>query len=199
MFTGIVQEIGVVVRVERIRGLIRLTVQAPKTASSVQVLESVAVNGVCLSVVLRQRGRMTFEVIPKTEYLTNLDRLRVADHVNLEPSLSLSDRLSGHFVLGHVDGIGTVISRRGLSGETVLVIRTSPSLMRFMVSRGSVTIDGVSLTVGEKQSRSTFAVHLIPETLRRTTLAERRVGNRINIEVDYLAKLMATHAFQNPA
>lgn len=190
MFTGIIQELGTVARVERAKGLLRLSIHAPKTASKVSRLESVAVNGVCLSVVNLRHGTMTFEVIQETRALTTLGRLRRGDRVNLEPSLSLSDRLSGHVVFGHVDGIGAVASRRQRDGDVLLELRVDKRLHRFLVPKGPVAIDGVSLTVGRVARGSMFTVHLIPETMRQTTLGAIQAGTTVNVEIDYFAKLL---------
>ena len=189
MFTGIIQEVGTVARVERSRGLVRLTITVPKIASRVERLDSVAVNGVCLSVVAVRHGTIRFEIIGETQRLTTLRTLRSGERVNVEPSLLVLDRLSGHVVFGHVDGVGTVVSRRQLQGELVLTIRLASALRKSLVPKGPVAVDGVSLTVGRALGLSTFTVHLIPETLRQTTLASRRVGDGVNIELDYLAKL----------
>ncbi len=190
MFTGIIQELGTVAKIERARGVVRIHLHAPKTASRVGPLESVAVNGVCLSIVSVRHGLLAFEMIPETQRLTTLGRLRAGDRVHLEPSLTLTDRLNGHVVLGHVDGMGTVASRRQRAGELQLDIRLDAPLHRLLVPKGPVTVDGVSLTVGERLSRQGFTIHLIPETLRRTTLATRQRGDQVNLEVDYFAKLV---------
>ena len=190
MFTGIVREMGTVGRVERSRGLTRLSVHAPKTAASVRRLESVSVNGVCLSVVDIRGETMAFEVIPETQRLTTLGTVRAGDRVHLEPSLSVTDRLGGHLVFGHVDAMGTVVKRRQAPGELVVEIRVAPSVRKLLVPKGPVAVDGVSLTVGASPTASTFAVHLIPETLRQTALSRRTVGEHVNIELDYFAKLM---------
>ena len=190
MFTGIIQELGTVARVERAKGLVRLSISAPKTASRVQRLESIAVNGVCLSVVDLRQHAMIFEIIPETQRLTTLGTLRTGDRVHLEPSLSLTDRLGGQFLFGHVDGLGTVRARRQVAGEWALEIRVEPGLRKFLVAKGPVALDGVSLTVGRKLTASSFSVHLIPETLRRTTLGSLTVGDRVNVELDYIAKLV---------
>jgi riboflavin synthase len=190
MFTGIVQEIGTVSRIQRARGLVRLSLHAPKTAATVSRLESVAVNGACLSVVDVRPPRLLFEVIPETQALTTLGTLRAGSPVNLEPSLSVTDRLNGHLLLGHVDGVGTVTRRRQAQGELVLEIRVPRVLAGYLVPKGPVAVDGVSLTVGQVRRSGTLAVHLIPETLRQTTLRLRQRGDRVNLEVDYLAKLI---------
>ena len=190
MFTGIIQELGTVIQVKRSDGLIRLGIEAPKTAARVQHLDSVAVNGVCLSVVDRDGQAMAFEVIPETARLTTLGRLRRGDRVNLEPSLGLLDRLGGQLLFGHVDGIGIIAQRRQRAGEIVLTVRLAPALRKFLVSKGPIAVDGVSLTVGQALTASTFTVHLIPETLRQTTLKSLGAGDRVNVEIDYLAKLV---------
>lgn len=197
MFTGIIREIGTVEALERSTGLIRLSVYAPNTASTVQRLESVAVNGVCLSVVDLRRGALIFEVIRETARLTTVGDLRAGDRVNLEPSLSMVDRLNGHVVLGHIDGIGAIIRRRALPGELILEVRIGAGLRRFLVPKGPITVDGVSLTVGSRLTASTCSLHLIPETLRQTTLGSRRIGDRVNVEVDYFAKLLRQFASRN--
>ena len=189
MFTGIVQEIGTVAKVERPRGLIRLTVTAPKTAGRIQRLESVAVNGVCLTAVSVRPPAITFEAIGETQRVTTLGAARRGGRVNLEPSLRLTDRLNGHVVMGHVDGVGTVVARRERPAELALTVRVGPFVRRFLVPKGPVTLDGVSLTVGRTVTGSAFTVHLIPETLRQTTLRALAAGDRVNVEADYLAKL----------
>ena len=194
MFTGIIQELGTVARVERANGLARLSLHAPHTASRVRRLESLAVNGVCLSIVSVRQGTIVCEVIPETQGLTTLGTLHARDRVHLEPSLTLSDRLNGHMVFGHVDGVGTVVKRRQLAGELVLEIRTPPHIRHLIVPKGPIAVDGVSLTVGRTVTRSTFTVHLIPETLRQTALAYRTVGHRVNLEADYVAKLVWQYA-----
>lgn len=190
MFTGIIQELGTVASLRRRTGIVELAVAAPKTAARLQPMESVAVNGACLTVVGIHRGTMRFEAIPETLRMTALGALRVGHRVNLEPSLSLADRLNGHFVFGHVDGVGTVAKRAQAAGELVLTIRVPAALRRYLVPKGPVALEGVSLTVGAHLTRSTFAVHLIPETLRQTTLAWCQEGQQLNVEVDYLAKLV---------
>jgi riboflavin synthase len=190
MFTGIVREQGVVARAQRAGGLVRLTIQAPRTAAVVGVGESVCVSGVCLSVVSAQRGLLTFEVIGETQARTTLGRLRPGARVNLEPSLRITDRLSGHIVLGHVDGVGTIVRREERDGELVLRVRVPAALRRWLAPKGPIAVDGVSLTLDHAVAAPTFIVHLIPETLRQTTLGARRAGDRVNVELDYLAKVV---------
>ena len=190
MFTGIIQELGTVARVERRKGLVRLAVQAPKTAARVGPMESVSVSGTCLTVVDVRDGTLAFEMIPETQAGTALARLKPGARVHVEPSLSLADRLGGHILLGHVDGVGTIVKRRQLPAELILDVRVPGEVRRYLVPKGPVAVDGVSLTVGKTLGASTFSIHLIPETLRRTTLRDKRPGDRVNVEVDYLAKLV---------
>ena len=190
MFTGIVRELGTVARLERSNGLLRLSLYAPETFTKVERLDSVAVNGVCLSVVSLRDHTMTFEIIPESQRLTNLARLRRGSRVNVESSLSLADRLGGQLLFGHVDGLGTVVGRRERAGELVLDIRVGAKLGRLLVPKGPIAVDGISLTVGTVR-KGTFTIHLIPETLRQTTLRGLHRGDRVNVELDYFAKLVA--------
>ena len=190
MFTGIVRERGTVQSLKKRGGLLELSVHAPVLARSVEPSESVCVNGVCLSVVKVRSGALVFEMIPETQGLTSLGGMKSGDAVNLEPSLSLSDRLGGHILLGHVDGVGRVIEAREVKGERVLKIRVASELGRYLTPKGPVAVDGISMSVGSAPTRNTFTIHVIPETLRRTTLNEKKTGDSINIEIDYLAKLM---------
>lgn len=194
MFTGIIREIGTVVKRHAQGGLVTLAVAAPKTAAAVRPLESVAVNGVCLTAVRVRAGVMSFEMIPETQQRTSLGGLREGARVHVEPSLRLTDRLHGHVVLGHVDGPGVVTQVKQLRGERVLTVRVAPALRRGLVPKGPVAVDGVSLTIGPRLTATTFTVHLIPETLRHTLLGERRGGDTVNVEMDYLAKVVAQAA-----
>jgi len=197
MFTGIVKELGTVAALTPPRlsdrrggGVYRLSVQAPRLAQRLAAGESVAVNGVCLSVMQIRRGVLVFEVIPETQELTSLGTLRRGTQVNLESSLALSDRLIGYMLFGHVDATGAVRARRQRPGELVLDIACPPRLRPLLVPKGPIAVNGVSLTVGRSPGRSIVRVHLIPETLRRTTLGSLKAGDRVNLEVDYLAKLV---------
>ena len=197
MFTGIIQEIGTLISTRRSDGLIRLAISAPKTTPKLAPMDSVAVNGACLTVVDKQAGVFAVEMIPETQRRTSLARLKPGMRLNLEPSLTLSDRIGGHLVFGHVDGVGKVRSRRHAAGELVLEIAVDKPLRKFLVAKGPITVDGVSLTVGPNLGGSSFRVHLIPETLCRTTLASRKVGDAVNIEIDYFAKLTREFLRQN--
>jgi len=191
MFTGIIRDIGTIEAMERADGIRRLRIHAPGFCRGVGVGESVAVNGVCLSAVQIRQGTMAFELIPETCRFTTLGGLRAGDRVNLEPSLTLSDRLNGHLVFGHVDGIGSIVRVRRQAGQLELTIRVGRELRRYLAPKSPLAVDGVSLTVGGRLSRTDCSVFLIPEALRKTTLGSRRVGERVNLEVDYVAKLVA--------
>lgn len=199
MFTGIVRERGLVESLKKRGELLELLVHAPGLARSVEPSESVCVSGVCLSVVKVRSGTLLFEVIPETQGLTSLGGLKSGDTVNLEPSLSLSDRLGGHILLGHVDGLGRVIQAHEIKGERVLKIRVAPEVGRYLTPKGPVALDGISMTVGSAPTRNVFTIHVIPETLRRTTLNEKETGDLINIEIDYLAKLIWQFAGERKA
>ena len=190
MFTGIIQEIGTVARVRRVGDITALTIAAPKVSAGLGLGESVAVNGVCLSVVRAGRGHVKFEMVPETQRLTTLGGLRAGSRVNVEPSLRLSDRLNGHLVLGHVDGIGRITRLRRRGEHVEMSLRIPAALGRYCISKGSIAVDGVSLTVGVWRPPLLGTVYLIPETLRRTTLGLRRVGEAVNLELDYVAKLV---------
>jgi riboflavin synthase len=198
MFTGIVQELGTVARLQRSRGIVTLAVSAPKTAVRVRPLESVAVNGVCLTVVRVRDASLECEMIRETGRLTTLRSLKSGSRVNVEPSLSVTDRIGGHLVFGHVDGIGTVARRREQGGDLTLEIRVSAAMRRWLVPKGPIALDGVSLTLGQRLTGTTFSVHLIPETLRQTTLMSLKVNDQVNLEIDYLAKLVRQWLDQRP-
>lgn len=191
MFTGIIRELGTVVARARADGVHRLRIHAPALSSGLGVGESVAVNGVCLSAVQIRQGTVTFEMIPETCRLTTLGALRSGDRVNLEPSLTLSDRLNGHLVFGHVDGVGTITRVQRQAGQLALTIQMERALRRYLAPKSPLAVDGVSVTVGSRLSQTQCSVFLIPETIRKTTLGSRRAGERVNLEVDYLAKLLA--------
>ena len=197
MFTGIVRELGTVVSARRTGGLLTLQVHAPRTASMVAIGESIAINGVCLSAVSSRQGVLTFEVIPETQRLTALGKLMAGSPVNVEPSLSLTDRLNGHLVLGHIDGVGRILRRTQKANEVALQIQSPPAVHRYLAPKGPIAVDGVSLTVGAPVSSRAFAVFLIPETLQKTTLGIRKAGDLVNLEVDYLAKLVTQRGLHN--
>lgn len=191
MFTGIIQHIGTISQVRRRDAVTELEVHASAACEGLKAGESVAVNGVCLTVVRAGRSAFTAEVIPETQRLTTLGRIARGDAVNLERSLRITDRLSGHLVLGHVDGMGRVLRRAVKAREVGLELAVDRSVGRYLVPKGPITIDGVSLTLGSRVSSTRCQVFIIPETMHRTTVWRLQAGDLVNIEVDYFAKLIA--------
>ena len=165
----------------------RLIITAPLQGSVVQLGESVAVNGACLTVIAADGENMTFELAPETLRKTNLGELRTGDRVNIERSLRMGDRLGGHWVQGHIDGIGTLVERRPDADWELFHFTAPQELLRYMVPKGSIAVDGVSLTLVEV-GPSKFSVALIPHTLVVTTMGGRQPGATVNLEVDLLAK-----------
>jgi riboflavin synthase len=184
MFTGIVEELGAVLE----RAPERITVSCRTVLTDTDVGSSIAVNGVCLTVVDRGPGHLGFDLSEETVRRTGLARLSPGDPVNLERPVTLSTRLGGHLVQGHVDGVGEVVGVEAEpTGGAWLTIRPPAELMRYIVEKGSVSVDGVSLTVAQVDGDA-FSVALIPHTLAVTTLGTARVEDAVNLEVDVLAK-----------
>jgi riboflavin synthase len=196
LFTGIVEEVGKIAEARRGASTTRLSVQAGPMANSVDVGHSVSVSGVCLTVTAKFGIRLAFDVVAETLNRTTLRMARIGDAVNLERALSVGGRVGGHFVLGHVDGVGKVASVTERGNAKVIRVSASPEIMRMMVPKGSVAVDGVSLTVADVEDES-FTVWIIPHSFRNTTFRERREGEAVNIEVDILGKyvdrLMGVH------
>lgn len=192
MFTGIVQATGTILASEARGGDLRLHVDVSRLAAQVDaarlaVGESVAISGTCLTVVSCEQGRMVADVSRETLDLTTLGALQVGDAVNLECALRMGDPLGGHLMLGHVDGIATVVQATPQARSLRVQIEAPESLALLIAPKGSVALDGVSLTVNEVQGRH-FGVNLIPHTVEMTTLSAWRPGRRINLEVDPLAR-----------
>jgi len=188
MFTGIVEELGRVRSVTPNDGGARLVIEASTVISDAALGASIAVNGCCLTVVALDERSWAADAVIETLARTNLGSLTTGDAVNLERPVRLADRLGGHIVQGHVDAVGTVRSRdEQPDGSTLIVIDAPPEVMRYVVHKGSITVDGVSLTVAARVGDS-FTIALIPHTLAVTTLGRRQPGSRVNLEADLLAK-----------
>lgn len=187
MFTGIVEELGTVAAVVDQGDAIRLTIEAATVLEGTGLGDSIAVNGCCLTVSELGDGRWTADLMQETLDKTSLAGVAPGDRVNLERAVTVDKRLGGHIVQGHVDGVGEVISRAPSEHWDVVTISLPSHLSRYLVDKGSITVDGVSLTVVEAGEDS-FTVSLIPETLARTTLGSRRPGDRVNLEADVIAK-----------
>ncbi len=187
MFTGIIRELGTVVRIEHSPQGARLEVKRPDGAEPLERGESIAVNGVCLTALPQDEGAFAADLSPETLRLTTLGDLVAGTRVNLERALALGDRLGGHIVQGHVDSTGTLISIER-QGDFALYRWSFPARFApLVVEKGSVAVDGISLTVVEPDAE-TFGAALVPETLERTGLGAARVGDRANLEFDVMAK-----------
>ena len=186
MFTGIVEEVGSIVSI----GPAGLTVTADKALQGLQLGGSVAVNGACLTVTAFDNKSFSVNVMPETFIKTNLGSLKPGSKVNLERPMVLGGELGGHLVQGHVDATGKVISVIKESGAVRIRFETSPELMRYIVTKGFITVDGASLTVTEKDSRS-FGVSIVDYTRQNTILADKKFGDVVNLEADIIGKYVA--------
>ena len=187
MFTGIVREKGRVAAIERRDGGVRIAVDAPQTASTTARGDSVSVSGVCLTAVDATCGRIAFDAVAETLARTTLGALTPPTEVNVEPALRAGEPLGGHYVQGHVDGVGRVRAHDPEGDGTRLWIDAPRHLLRYCVEKGSVAVDGVSLTIAALADDA-FAVALVPHTLEATTLGRLGPGDAVNVEVDVLAK-----------
>ncbi|WP_156756454.1 riboflavin synthase [Actinokineospora pegani] len=187
MFTGIVEERGAVVAVRDLADAARVTIAGPLVTSDAKRGDSIAVNGVCLTVVELADGAFTADVMHETLKRSSLDGVAEGDQVNLERAAAVGQRFGGHIVQGHVDGTGLIISREPSEHWELVTVGLPRELARYVVEKGSITVDGVSLTV-VGVGDDWFSVSLIPETLRATTLGDRAVGDKVNLEVDVIAK-----------
>jgi riboflavin synthase len=187
MFTGIVEELGTVEAVEEQGDAIRLSIRATTVLEDAGLGDSIAVNGCCLTVVEHDGAVWTADVMQETLDKTSLAGVKPGDRVNLERAVTADKRLGGHIVQGHVDGVGKIIARTPSEHWELVEIELPDGLAKYLVDKGSITVDGVSLTVVEAGDKS-FTVSLIPETLARTTLGVRQPGERVNLEADVLAK-----------
>ena len=187
MFTGIVEELGRVKAIETLPDALRITIEGPKVVSDVNRGESISVSGACLTAVEHDATSFTADVMQETIRLTSLDGIKVGDPVNLERAMTAATRFGGHVVLGHVDGVGQVVSRTPSENWEWVRISIPKELMKYVVLKGSITLDGISLTVNEVGD-DWVGLSLIPETLAVTTLGLKQPGDKVNVEVDIMAK-----------
>ena len=187
MFTGLIRERGVVAETNGAAEGVRLVVSAPETAATTHTGDSVAVDGACLTAVDVRDGTLAFDAVRETLARTTIGDLRAGSPVNLEPALQAGEQLGGHYVQGHVDGVGTVRSREEEGDGARVWIDAPRELLAYVVEKGSIAVQGVSLTVAGIDDDG-FAVALIPHTLAVTTLGELNAGDRVNLETDVLAK-----------
>ena len=187
MFTGIIEGLGTVSQVRPMDGGSRLTVAVDFSLDGTGIGDSIAVNGACLTAVSLQGARFTVDVSPETLSKTTFKSIKIGDRVNLERALKLSDRLDGHLVSGHIDGLGIITGKQNQGNAIVVTFSVPESLSRYMIPKGSVAIDGVSLTINSCENQS-FNVSIIPHTAKITTLGLKETGARVNIETDMLGK-----------
>ena len=201
MFTGIVEEMGTIRAVRRGRSSSVLSIGASMVLSDLKIGDSVAVNGVCLTATGKDDGGFTADVMHETLDRSSLGSLTAGSHVNLERAMAADGRFGGHIVSGHIDGTGTVVSVRRDDIAVWYTIRTTPQLMRYIVEKGSIAIDGISLTVAAVET-DRFSVSIIPHTVQETTLGEKRPGATVNLENDiigkYVEKLMQKDGGMTP-
>jgi riboflavin synthase len=189
MFTGLVQELGLIKGISKSESSAVLTINAPKTVPHINKGDSVAINGVCLTAVDVSTDSFSADVMVQTLRMTNLGNLQAGSSVNVELSARLDSLMGGHIVQGHVDGLAKVVERAPGEKWEKFVVEIPQSLTSYIVNQGSITLDGVSLTVGEiNDDNNQVTVWLIPETLAKTNLSQKIVGDTVNVEVDVLAK-----------
>ncbi len=187
MFTGLVEECGRVVETIIEGRSARLTVHCDIVSQGAKLGDSISVNGCCLTIVQMENVELTFDAVPETLFRTNLGALLANDRVNLERPLLVGDRLGGHFVQGHIDGVGKIISMTENENAVIIEIYVPAPLRRYLIEKGSITVDGVSLTVAEVRYES-FTVWTIPHTRAVTNLGIRKPGDEVNLECDLLGK-----------
>lgn len=187
MFTGIIKELGKVHELSRIGNLYKIAIESQNIFKSINIGDSVAVNGVCLTVKEKKGNILSFDVVDETIRKTNLKTLKAKELVNLEDALKAGDPLGGHFVLGHIDCISEIKDSRRIGADISMDVEVPKEYMDLVVEKGSIAIDGISLTIGEvKENR--FNIYLIPHTLKATTLGMKQRGDKLNVEFDIIGK-----------
>ncbi len=192
MFTGIIEEIGKVTAIKKDSTSMELTLHCPKILTDAHLGDSISVNGVCLTITNLQSDQMMVDVMPETVKATNIHQLKIGDRVNLERAMSANGRFGGHFVSGHVDGSGTIRSIKPVSNAVYIEIEIPKELAGNCIPRGSITIDGTSLTIFNV-SETSVTISLIPHTHAETILGMKKVGDQVNIETDLLGKYVKHH------
>jgi riboflavin synthase len=187
MFTGIIEEMGAIAAIEKALAGTRLTILASIVMGDLKIGDSVSVNGVCLTAVSRGDRDFSVEVSPETLSVTTLGGMGVGTPVNLERAMKLNERIGGHLVAGHVDGVGAIRSRHQEGNTIVLTIGAPPEILRYCVTKGSITVDGISLTINDVTDRG-FGVAIIPHTAKVTTLGLKQVNDSVNLESDLIGK-----------
>lgn len=190
MFTGLVEELGKVRKLDLHKDSARLSIEAEKVLTDAQIGDSIAVNGVCLTVTEMHQGYFSVDIMHETLIKTNLHELKHLSRVNLERALQLNTRLGGHLVSGHVDGIATIASINNIGIANVYKISTLPAITSFLIPKGSIAVDGISLTIIDVEN-DFFTISLIPHTSKNTTLGFKTIGATVNLETDILGKYVA--------
>lgn len=187
MFTGLIEEIGKVKKIDSINGGKRINISASKIMDDIKVDDSIAVNGVCLTAVKIETNSITVEAVGETLKKTTLNELKENQIVNLERAVRLNDRLGGHLVQGHVNGVGRILNIQKLGENYFLEVEVDPKLTKYLIDEGSISIDGISLTIA-KLVENKVGVSIIPHTWKNTNLNTRNIGAKVNIETDVIAK-----------
>ncbi|WP_291570136.1 riboflavin synthase [Clostridium sp. UBA4548] len=187
MFTGLVEEIGVVEAISKSTKSARITIKANKVLEEVKLGDSICTNGVCLTVTSYSNSKFTVDAMAETMRRSNLRNFSIGEEVNLERALRVGDRLGGHIVSGHIDGMGTISSFEKEDNAVWIAINTSEEILKYIVQKGSIAIDGVSLTIAYVDNK-VFKVSIIPHTKDMTTLLRKKVGDVVNLECDVLGK-----------
>lgn len=193
MFTGIIEELGEVKNISKRGKVTLLEVKTEKISADTVIGDSVAVNGACLTVINKSADTLSFEVMSHTLSGTDLGSLRPKDKVNLEGALKIGDKVSGHFVSGHVDCTGIIRKKNYIDDNLSFEIAAPVSYLRYILDKGSISVDGISLTIAHKKS-TTFCVYIIPHTLKNTTLGFKGPSDKVNLEFDILVKSATAHA-----
>ncbi len=190
MFTGIIIEMGQITSLKKRRGGAVLSLKTPTIATNARIGDSIAVNGVCLTVVSKNNNELSFDLSDETLMATNLGSLKTGDRVNLEPSLTPDTKIGGHFVTGHVDSTGKIKSKENFGDMLKFEIQAGPDILNYLVKKGSIAVDGISLTVVDILKES-FTLIIIPHTAKLTTLGFKNPGDTVNLETDILGKYVA--------
>jgi riboflavin synthase len=187
MFTGLIEEIGEIKSIEKAAKSARITIKSEKVLQGIKLGDSICTNGVCLTVTEFTNNTFSVDVMAETVRSSNLGKLKLGSKVNLERALRLSDRLGGHIVSGHIDGIGTIVDLQSEENATWVSVKTTKDILKYIVHKGSITIDGISLTVAYVDD-NIFKVSIIPHTKDETTLVIKKIGDEVNLESDMMAK-----------
>lgn len=195
MFTGLVEEIGTISKIRKGINAYQISIEAKYILSDIKLGDSIATNGACLTVVEKNNSNFTVDIMAETVKLTSFDKMKLGDTVNLERAMRLSDRLGGHLVSGHIDGIGKINKIKKEDIANIISIEAPQELLNQMLNKGSIAIDGISLTITHVSSKE-FQVSIIPHTSKETTLLKKSIGDLVNLETDMIGKYVLR--FLNP-